>query len=159
MGLVISASKAYTHLMIKLSKLPNESSSDPLHKLYSLDLKISDENVEKIVGSSIDGINCVLENLRSLFLFENVVDSIKFAGILYAVSFIGCVCNLLTCLILSWICVFTLPRLYIEKKDVVDGLVVKLQVQMDLLKNKVANMSKKEIVVPAAEKNTPEKEE
>ena len=52
-------------------------------------MKISAENVEKIVGLSIDGINSVLENLRSLFLFENVMDSIKFAVGLYAVTFIG----------------------------------------------------------------------
>ena len=52
-------------------------------------MKISAEHVESIIGSSIDGINSVLENLRSLFLFENVLDSIKFGVILYAVTFIG----------------------------------------------------------------------
>merc|ERR1712179_403529 len=101
--LAVSASKTYTHLMIKLSKLPDSPSSDPLHKLYSLDMKISAEHVESIISSSIEGINSVLENLRSLFLFENVLDSIKFGVILYAVTFIGCMFNLLTCLILSWI--------------------------------------------------------
>merc|ERR1711911_112045 len=144
--------------MIRLSKLPDSSSSDPLHKLYSLDMKISAEHVESIIGSSIDGINSVLENLRSLFLFENVLESIKFGVILYAVTFIGCLCNLLTCLIISWISIFTFPRLYVEKKDAVDGLFVKLQVQMDLLKNKM-NVTKKEEVVPATESKTPEKEE
>merc|ERR1712179_679009 len=157
----VSASKTYTHLMIKLSKLPDSSSSDPLHK--SLDMKISAEHVESIISSSIEGINSVLENLRSLFLFENVLDSIKFGVILYAVTFIGCMFNLLTCLILSWISLFTFPRLYVEKKDAVDGLVVKLQVQLDLMKNKMTNkmtnMTKKEEVVPAAENKTPEKEE
>merc|ERR1711909_222882 len=113
----VSASKTYTHLKIKLSKLPDSSSSDPLHKLYSLDMKISAEHVESIISSSIEGINSVL-------------DSIKFGVILYAVTFIGCMFNLLTCLILSWISLFTFPRLYVEKKDAVDGLVVKLQVQL-----------------------------
>merc|ERR1719233_2808710 len=89
--LAVSASKTYTHVMIRLSKLPDSSSSDPLHKLYSLDMKISAEHV--------------------------------------------------------------------EKKDVVDGLVVKLEVQMDLLKNKMMNVTKKEEVVPATENKTPEKEE
>merc|ERR1712083_1200566 len=125
---------------------------------YSLDMKISAEHVESIIGSSIDGINSVLENLRSLFLFENVLDSIKFGVILYAVTYIGCLCNLLTCLI-SWISIFTFPRLYVEKKDAVDCLFVKLQVQMDLLKNKMMNVTKKEEVVPATESKTPEKEE
>merc|ERR1719233_2550943 len=157
--LAVSASKTYTHVMIRLSKLPDSSSSDPLHKLYSLDMKISAEHVESIIGSSIDGINSVLENLRSLFLFKNVLDSIKFGVILYAVTFIGCLCNLLTCLIISWISIFTFPRLHVEKKDAVDGLFVKLQVQMDLLKNKMMNMTKKEEIVPATECKTPEKEE
>ena len=42
--LVISASKTYTHLMIKLSKLPEDPSSDPLHKVLLIQIQCEYED-------------------------------------------------------------------------------------------------------------------
>eukprot|EP00091_Calanus_sinicus_P004526 TRINITY_DN14864_c0_g1_i1.p1 TRINITY_DN14864_c0_g1~~TRINITY_DN14864_c0_g1_i1.p1 ORF type:complete len:152 (-),score=43.39 TRINITY_DN14864_c0_g1_i1:95-550(-) len=147
-----------------LSKKPAEPSSDPLHKLYALDLTVKAECVENIIGTVVSSVNNGLSQLRSLFLFENLVESLKFGVAMYCITYIGSICNLLTIITFAWITLFTFPRLYTDNKEAIDSLVEKMFMQVEQLKSKVMSMvSKKGVViapptVKAAEK-TPEKEE
>merc|ERR1719228_2031845 len=135
----------YTHVMVKiLSKLPDDPSSDPLHNLYSLELSISSDCVEKCIDYSVDLINLCLEKLRSLFLFNSVRDSLIFGVVVYVVSFIGCLCNLLSLLIMVWVFIFTVPCLArgnIDKTSF-DLACLQLQVQFDIVKNKILSLSR-----------------
>ena len=88
--LAVSLSKAYTHVMVNLlAKKPAEPSSDPLHKLYALDLTVKAECVENIIGTVVGKVNTGLSQLRSLFLFDNLVDSLKFGVAMYCITYIG----------------------------------------------------------------------
>merc|ERR1712096_322112 len=150
--------KLYTHVMVKLlAKLPAEPSSDPLHKVYSMDLTISTDCVESITGKIIDCINTSLGQLRSLFLFDNYVESLKFGVALYCITYIGSLCNLLT--------LFTLPRLYIDNQVAMDSLMEKMMVQVEQLKSNMTSMATRGGATASAtpakdvEKKTPQKEE
>merc|ERR1719339_99165 len=164
--LTVSLSKVYTHVMVNLlAKKPAEPSSDPLHKLYALDLTVKAECVENIIGTVVSSVNTGLSQLRSLFLFENLIDSLKFGVAMYCITYIGSMCNLLTIFTFAWITLFTFPRLYTDNKEAIDSLVEKMFDQVEQVKSKAPSpVSKKGgVVVPpttakSAEK-TPEKEE
>merc|ERR1712129_5244 len=166
MLLAVFLSKAYTHVMVNLlSKLPADPSSDPLHKMYTVDLTIKAECVEIVIDSVVSGINTGLGQLRSLFLFDNLMESMKFGVAMYSVTYIGSVCNLLTIVIMAWITAFTFPRLYVDNQTVIDGLVEKMYEQLEQIKSKTLSLvSKKGVPVPVTtpvktRDKTPEKEE
>merc|ERR1719186_1503693 len=124
--------------MVKLlAKLPAEPSSDPLHKVYSMDLTISTDCVE----------------------------SLKFGVALYCITYIGSLCNLLTIITLVWTALFTLPRLYIDNQVAMDSLMEKIMVQVEQLKSKMTSMVTRGGATASAtpakdvEKKSPQKEE
>merc|ERR1719341_2125203 len=165
MLLAVSLSKVYTHVMVNLlAKKPAELSSDPLHKLYALDLTVKDECVENIIGTVVSSVNTGLSQLRSLFLFENLVDSLKFGVAMYCITYIGSMCNLLTIFTFAWITLFPFPRLYTDNKEAIDSLAEKMFYQVEQVKSKALSLVSKKggVVVPTTAKSaekTPEKEE
>jgi len=164
MLLAVSLSKVYTHVMVNLlAKKPAEPSSDPLHKLYALDLTVKAECVENIIGIVVSNVNDGFGQLRSLFLFDNLADSLKFGVAMYCITYIGSLCNLLTIITFAWITLFTFPRLYTDNKEAIDSLVEKMFEQVEQVKSKTMSLvSRKGGAAPTPAKSaekTPEKEE
>ena len=50
--------------------------------------------------------------LKETYLFKNLKKSLYFAVSMYCLTFVGALFNLSTVLILSWIGLFTIPKLY-----------------------------------------------
>jgi len=164
MLLAVSLSKLYTHVMVNiLAKKPAELRSDPLHKLYALDLTVEAECVENIIGTAVSSVNGGLSQLRSLFLFHNLVDSLKFGVAMYCITYIGSMCNLLTIITFAWITLFTFPRLYTDNQEAIDSLVERMFEQVEQVKSKTMSLvSRKGGAAPTPAKSaekTPEKEE
>ena len=76
------------------------------------------------------------------------VDTLKFGLCLYVLTYVGAWFNALTLVILAWIGVFTLPKLYLNNQAAVDEVVGKVAGQVNEVKAKVvealpANMKPK----------------
>merc|ERR1719228_1070617 len=158
--LLVATCKLYTHLMVNiLHKLPADPGSDPLFKVYSFDPTISQETVSYFTDWFVSILNSVVSKMRSLFLFENVFDSIKFAIGLYFGTCIGSISNLLTIITLAWILLFTFPKLYQNNKVVVDNTFEKVKVRVEELKNKIPSPMKTYRGVVSPKAKSPDKEE
>merc|ERR1711915_282833 len=156
--MAVMCSKAYTHLMVHvLSKLPAVPNSDPLHKLYDFDLNIKSDHLESFASESLESMNKILAKLKDLFLFVNFMDSLKFGVVMYLISYIGSICNLLTIVILGWISVFSIPRLYMDNRSLIDCIWEKLQCQIVDVKNKVCGTGLNPVKIP--EDSSVEKDE
>merc|ERR1712215_642494 len=92
--------------------------------------------------------NQILAKLKDLFLFVNFMDSLKFGVVMYLISYIGSICNLLTIVILGWISVFSIPRLYMDNRSLIDCMGEKLQCQIVDLKNKVCGTGSNPVKIP-----------
>merc|ERR1719430_2363770 len=69
--LLVATCKLYTHVMVNiLQKLPADPSSDPLFKVYSLDLTISQETVSYFTDWFVSILISVASKTRSLFLLR-----------------------------------------------------------------------------------------
>merc|ERR1719505_108772 len=93
-------------------------------------------------------INKALAKAKSLFLLEIPVDTLKFGLCLYVLTYVGAWFNALTLVILAWIGIFTLPKLYLNNQVAVDEVVGKAAGQVNEVKAKVvealpANMKPK----------------
>lgn len=65
-----------------------------------IDLTLSPEKVQQIAGVAVTHINAYVAELRRLFLVEDLVDSLKFALLLWVLTYIGAIFNGMTVVIL-----------------------------------------------------------
>ncbi|MEQ2275310.1 hypothetical protein XENORESO_001724 [Xenotaenia resolanae] len=88
------------------------------HRQYlDQEVALSDDTVHKYSDVVLEKLNKTIEELRRLFLVEDLVDSIKFAVLMWILTYVGALFNGLTLLILGLIGAFSCPIIY-EKHQV-----------------------------------------
>ncbi|KRG02641.1 reticulon-1 isoform X1 [Drosophila mojavensis] len=108
----------------------------PFKEYLELDLTLSQEKVQHIAGVAVAHINGFTAELRRLFLVEDIVDSIKFGVILWVFTYIGAWFNGMTLVILAFVSLFTLPKVYENNKQSIDTY-------LDLVRNKLTEITDK----------------
>ncbi|XP_041739397.1 reticulon-4 isoform X5 [Coregonus clupeaformis] len=87
-------------------------------KLYlDQDVGLSEETVHKYSDCALARFNTTVIELRRLFLVEDLVDSLKFAVLMWILTYVGALFNGLTLLILGLVGMFSFPIIY-EKYQV-----------------------------------------
>lgn len=69
-------------------------------EILDIDLTLQPEKVQNIAGVAVTHINAYVAELRRLFLVEDLVDSLKFALLLWLLTYIGAIFNGMTVVIL-----------------------------------------------------------
>jgi len=88
--------------------------------------------------------NRLIKQARRLLLVEDLVDSLKLAGVMWLLTYVGAVFNGLTLLILADIIMFTSPLVYEKNKTQIDRYV-------DLIRSRVEEtMAKLQDKLPGA---------
>ncbi len=77
--------------------------------------------MNKLANTATDKLNCTLLELRRLFLVENMLDSVKFGLSLWVLTYIGSWFNAMTLLILSWVGLFTVPKVILNLYSLVNA--------------------------------------
>merc|ERR1711953_324256 len=142
----VAAVKVYAFIMVKMRKV--DASFDPLAVAASMPLSLPESAIKEHAPCITSMINQALAKAKSLFLLEIPVDTLKFGLCLYVLTYVGAWFNALTLVILTWIGVFTLPKLYLNNQAAVDEVVGKVAGQVNEVKAKVvealpANMKPK----------------
>ncbi|XP_043662798.1 reticulon-1 isoform X3 [Drosophila teissieri] len=108
----------------------------PFKEYLELDLTLSHEKVQNIAGVAVAHINGFISELRRLFLVEDIIDSIKFGLLLWAFTFVGAWFNGMTLVILAFVSLFTLPKVYENNKQSIDTY-------LDLVRSKLTEVTDK----------------
>merc|ERR1719331_2841261 len=125
-----------------------DATFDPLAAAANVTLTLPESSVQEHAPCVTSAINQVLAKAKSLFLLENPVETLKFGLSLYVLTYVGAWFNALSLVILAWIGVFTLPKVYLNNQAAVDEVVGKVAGQVNEVKAKVvdalpANMKSK----------------
>ncbi|XP_034465620.1 reticulon-3-like isoform X3 [Hippoglossus hippoglossus] len=117
-------------------------------KLYlDRDLALSEDVVHKYSDSFLARMNKTICELRRLFLVEDLVDSIKFAVLMWILTYVGGLFNGLTLIILGLVAVFSCPIVYEKYQVQIDHYVslVNNQIQsvVGTIQAKVPGMKRK----------------
>ncbi|XP_065158324.1 reticulon-1-A isoform X5 [Atheta coriaria] len=124
----------------------------PFKEYLELDVVIPQQKVEEVTKIAVAHMNAALVELRRLFLVEDLVDSIKFAVLLWCCTYLGAWFNGITLIILAWIALFSLPKVYETNKTQIDA-------NLDIVKSKLADItSKVKAAVPIGKKSEEKKE-
>ena len=92
------------------------------------DVAVSEELIQKYSSVVLGHINGTVKELRRLFLVDDLVDSLKFAVLMWVFTYVGALFNGLTLLILALISLFSVPVIYERHQAQIDyylGLVNK----------------------------------
>merc|ERR1711962_995007 len=102
-----------------------------------LPLAIPADTISSAAPCLANAVNTAVFELRRLFLVESMVDTIKFGLSLWLLTYIGAWFNAITLVIVSWISLFTLPKVYIQNQEQVDEVLGKVMSQVTEVKDKV----------------------
>jgi hypothetical protein len=143
------AFRIYKNIMQAIQKT---SDGHPFKDYLQQDLTLSQDRVQQITSVGVSHANAAICELRRLFLVEDLVDSIKFGVLLYCLTYVGALFNGMTLIILSFIGLFTLPKVYETNKTVIDA-------QFDVVRSKVTEITDKvKAAIPIGKKAETEKD-
>ncbi|XP_036396492.1 reticulon-4a isoform X2 [Megalops cyprinoides] len=103
-----------------LQAIQKSEEGHPFKAYLDQDVDLSQEVVHKYSDMTLARINSSLKELRRLFLVEDLVDSLKFAVLMWILTYVGALFNGLTLLILGLISAFSLPVVYEKYQTQID---------------------------------------
>ncbi|XP_075182788.1 reticulon-3 isoform X2 [Anomaloglossus baeobatrachus] len=99
----------------------------PFKSLLDKDITLSSECLQKKANASLAHVNSALKYIVRLFLVEDLIDSLKFALLMWLMTYVGAVFNGITLLILGVLIAFTAPIVYEKYKVQIDHYVSLVQ--------------------------------
>jgi len=133
---VLSGTFAFRVYKAVLQAVQKTNEGHPFKEFLDLEIAFSGEKATELSNAIMNYANTVILQLRRLFLVEDFVDSAKFGAFLYFLTYIGGWFNGLTLIILSYIALFSLPKVYETNKTVIDQYI-------DLVWGKVSEINAK----------------
>ena len=97
---------------------------DPLAKVESLKLEVTEEQVQALLTEAASYSNMATATTKRLLLVEDYLESAKFALVAYLATFLGAIMNSLTLVGIAWVAAFSLPTVYAAKQKEVDAMLV-----------------------------------
>uniref|UniRef100_A0A182PJ82 Multifunctional fusion protein n=1 Tax=Anopheles epiroticus TaxID=199890 RepID=A0A182PJ82_9DIPT len=119
-----------------LQAVQKTSEGHPFKDYLELDLTLSQEKVQQLATFAVAHVNALLTGLRRLFLVEDLVDSIKFGVLLYWLTYVGAIFNGITCVMIGFVALFTLPKVYENNKQSIDT-------HIEMVRSKIQEITEK----------------
>merc|ERR1711936_1418145 len=143
----------YTYVMVTFLK---KETTNPIAKIAGCELTIPADRVNDYASRGTDKVNCAIKELRRLFMVENMLDSIKFGLSLWVLTYIGSWFNAMTLLIMGWVGLFSIPKIYVNNKAQIDPVLDQVKAKLNEVSDKVTALMPQAKAVAAPE---PKKEE
>jgi hypothetical protein len=125
----------------------------PFKEFLELDVSLPQNKVKEVSEVAVAHINAAVVELRRLFLVEDLVDSIKFGVLLWTLTYLGAWFNGMTLIIIAWVALFTLPKVYEANKTQIDA-------NLEIVRTKLAEItSKVKAAIPIGKKAEEKKEQ
>jgi hypothetical protein len=134
--LVLCGTTAFRIYKTIMQAIQKTTDGHPFKEYLEMDLTLSQEKVQNIAGVAVAHLNGFTTELRRLILVEDLVDSIKFGVILWVMTYIGGWLNGMTLVLLAFISLFTLPKVYENNKQSIDNY-------LGLVRSKLADITDK----------------
>ncbi|XP_040905387.1 reticulon-4a isoform X1 [Toxotes jaculatrix] len=103
-----------------LQAIQKSDEGHPFKQYLDQEVALSEDMVHKYSDMVLAKLNKTIGELRRLFLVEDLVDSIKFAVLMWILTYVGALFNGLTLLILGLIGAFSCPIVYEKHQTQID---------------------------------------
>ncbi|XP_066502446.1 reticulon-3-B-like [Hoplias malabaricus] len=120
--------RVYKSVLQALSKTPN---GHPFRFLLEKDISISPEVAHRHTDLILQNLNWVLLQTRRLLLVEDIIDSLKLAGLMWCLTYVGALFNAVTLLILADVVFFCTPLVYKKYKTQINRCVEQVRKNLE----------------------------
>ncbi|XP_038164240.1 reticulon-4a isoform X1 [Cyprinodon tularosa] len=103
-----------------LQAIQKSDEGHPFKQYLDQEVALSEDVVHKYSDKVLEKLNKSVVELRRLFLVEDLVDSIKFAVLMWILTYVGALFNGLTLLILGLVGAFSCPIIYEKHQAQID---------------------------------------
>merc|ERR1712168_1324508 len=126
--------KIYTYVMVTFLK---KETTNPIAKIAGCELTIPADRVDDYASRGTDKVNC----------------SIKFGLSLWVLTYIGSWFNAMTLLIMGWVGLFSVPKIYVNNKAQIDPVLDQIKAKLNEVSDKVTSlMPAKAVAAPEPKK-------
>ncbi|XP_060117918.1 reticulon-1 [Heteronotia binoei] len=116
----LSATISFRIYKSVLQAVQKTDEGHPFKNYLEMEMSLSPEQIQKYTDCLQLYVNNTVKELRRLFLVQDLVDSLKFAVLMWLLTYVGALFNGLTLLILAVVSMFTLPVVYDKYQAQID---------------------------------------
>uniref|UniRef100_A0A9R1SHC6 Reticulon n=2 Tax=Cyprinus carpio TaxID=7962 RepID=A0A9R1SHC6_CYPCA len=109
----------------------------PFKAYLEVEMSLSHDQMQKYAENAQYYINSTLKELRRLFLVQDLVDSLKFAVLMWLLTYLGALFNGLTLLIMVVVSMFSMPVVYEKYQAQIDQYLALIRTQVNSVVGKI----------------------
>ncbi|XP_047202027.1 reticulon-1a isoform X1 [Girardinichthys multiradiatus] len=127
----LSATISFRIYKSVLQAVQKTDEGHPFKGYLEMEIALSQDQISKYADKILLYSNTCMKELRRLFLVQDLVDSLKFAVLMWLLTYVGALFNGLTLLILAVVSMFTLPVVYEKHQAQIDQYVGLIRTQVN----------------------------
>lgn len=135
--LILTAAFAYRLYGNVICYIRKSKEPHPLSKYLEKDIRIPENCVHTFADQLVANVSKVVGDIRKLFLVERFLDSIKFALLLWLMTFIGSWLSGITVIMIGDIILFTIPKFYQAYQNQIDEYLMLANAKLESLQKAV----------------------
>lgn len=116
----LSATISFRVYKSVLQAVQKTDEGHPFKSYLEVEISLSHDQMQKYAENAQRYINSTLRELRRLFLVQDLVDSLKFAVLMWLLTYVGALFNGLTLLIMAVVSMFSMPVVYEKYQAQID---------------------------------------
>uniref|UniRef100_A0AAV2JIY0 Reticulon n=1 Tax=Knipowitschia caucasica TaxID=637954 RepID=A0AAV2JIY0_KNICA len=133
----LSATISFRIYKSVLQAVQKTDEGHPFKAYLEVEMTLSQDQISKYADKILLYTNTCMKELRRLFLVQDLIDSIKFAVLMWLLTYVGALFNGLTLLILGVVSMFTMPVVYEKHQAQIDQYVGLIRTQVNGVMGKI----------------------
>ncbi|XP_029454050.1 reticulon-1 isoform X1 [Rhinatrema bivittatum] len=144
----LSATISFRIYKSVLQAVQKTDEGHPFKAYLEMEISLSQDQIQKYTECIQQYVNSTVRELRRLFLVQDLVDSLKFAVLMWLLTYVGALFNGLTLLIMAVVSMFSLPAVYDKYQAQIDQYLGLVRTHMNTV------MTKIQAKIPGAKRRT-----
>ncbi|XP_072314440.1 reticulon-1a isoform X1 [Eucyclogobius newberryi] len=133
----LSATISFRIYKSVLQAVQKTDEGHPFKAYLEIEMTLSQDQISKYADKILLYANTCMKELRRLFLVQDLIDSLKFAVLMWLLTYVGALFNGLTLLILGVVSMFTMPVVYEKHQAQIDQYVGLIRTQVNGVVGKI----------------------
>ncbi|KAM9294243.1 reticulon-1 isoform 1-T1 [Gastrophryne carolinensis] len=133
----LSATISFRIYKSVLQAVQKTDEGHPFKNYLDVEISLSQGQIQKYTDCLQMYMNSIVRELRRLFLVQDLVDSLKFAVLMWLLTYVGALFNGLTLLIMAVVSMFSLPAVYDKYQAQIDQYLGLVRTNMNMIVAKI----------------------
>ncbi|XP_051500565.1 reticulon-1-like isoform X1 [Myxocyprinus asiaticus] len=133
----LSATISFRVYKSVLQAVQKTDEGHPFKAYLDVEMSLSHDQMQRYAENAQYYINSTLKELRRLFLVQDLVDSLKFAVLMWLLTYVGAIFNGLTLFIMVVVSMFSMPVVYKKYQAQIDQYLDLIRTQVNSVVGKI----------------------